>query len=74
MVVTTTTRTRKITWAVEKTNADYFYELKDNSDRELFSYLSYLYNTIWYGEYEITEVEFVKAKKSFDSKLKQTKQ
>lgn len=59
----------KITWAPEKTNADYLYELKDTQDKEQFTYLSYLYNTIWYGEYEITAEEFSKAKKSFDTKL-----
>ncbi|MBB1149635.1 MULTISPECIES: hypothetical protein [unclassified Myroides] len=63
----------KITWAPEKTNADYMYELKDSHDKSQFSYLSYLYNTIWYGEYEINEEEFYKAKKSFDAKLKPSK-
>lgn len=62
----------KITWAPEKTNADYSYELKDSQDKKQFVYLSYLYNNIWYGEYEITEEEFSKAKKSFDSKLNPT--
>lgn len=63
----------KITWAPEKTNADYSYELKDSQEREQFTYLSYLYNNIWYGAYEITEEEFSKAKKSFDAKLNPTK-
>jgi len=60
----------KITWAPEKTNADYSYELKEEREREEFAYLSYLYNNIWYGEYELTSEDFVKAKNSFDTKLK----
>ena len=63
----------KIIWAPEKTNADYLYELQESSERETFTYLSYLYNNIWYGEYEISEAEFFKAKKSFDTKLKPTR-
>ncbi|WHT39341.1 hypothetical protein QNH98_01090 [Myroides sp. mNGS23_01] len=60
----------KIIWAPEKTNADYSYELKEEREREEFTYLSYLYNNIWYGEYELTSEDFVKAKNSFDIKLK----
>lgn len=60
----------KITWAPEKTNADYSYELQESNEREMFTYLSYLYNNIWYGEHEITEADYFKAKKSFDTKLK----
>jgi len=60
----------KINWAPEKTNADYTYELQEESEKEQFAYLSYLYNTIWYGEYELIETDFFKAKNSFDQKLK----
>ncbi|MGG5507735.1 MULTISPECIES: hypothetical protein [unclassified Myroides] len=63
----------KITWAPEKTNADYNYELQESWEREQFTYLSYLYNNIWYGEHEIAEADFFKAKKSFDTKLKSNK-
>lgn len=63
----------KIIWTPEKTNADYSYELKDKSEKEDFSYLSYLYNNIWYGEYELTEADFFKAKNAFDLKLKPNK-
>lgn len=63
----------KILWTPEKTNADYSYELKEKNEKEDFSYLSYLYNNIWYGEYELTEVDFFKAKNAFDLKLKPSK-
>ena len=65
---------QKITWAPEKTNADYSYELKEEKEREEFAYLSYLYNNIWYGEHELTATDFFKAKNSFDLKLKTSRQ
>lgn len=60
----------KIIWAPEKTNADYSYELKEEQERQEFSYLSYLYNNIWYGEHTLTSEDFLKAKHAFDLKLK----
>lgn len=64
----------KIVWNAQKTNADYLYEIKDLEDKAIFSYLSYLYNTIWYGEYQVSESDFFKAKQSFDERLKNSKQ
>lgn len=60
----------QIEWHIEKTNSDYQDEIKDSSLKEDFKYLSYIYNNIWYGEFEITESEFNQAKKSFDTILK----
>lgn len=56
-----------IEWDVEKTNSDYLYEIKNTSIKSQFEYVSYLYNYIWYGEFELDEVTFVKAKKAFDN-------
>lgn len=56
-----------IEWDVEKTNSDYLYEIKNSSIKSQFEYVSYLYNYIWYGEFELDEVTFVKAKKAFDN-------
>ncbi len=64
----------KIIWNAKKTNADYLYEIKDIEEKAVFSYLSYLYNTIWYGEYKVSESDFFKAKQSFDERLKNSKQ
>ncbi len=63
----------KIVWNTKKTNADYLYEIKDQQEKAVFSYLSYLYNTIWYGEYDVSESDFFKAKQSFDERLKNSK-
>ena len=54
-----------IVWLPEKTNADYLSELKQEALRKQFSYLSYLYNYIWYGEFSITDEDYLAAKKAF---------
>ena len=54
-----------IVWDIEKTNTDYLYELQRPAHREAFTYLSYLYNHIWYGEFEINEAEFEQIERSF---------
>jgi hypothetical protein len=54
-----------IIWLPEKTNADYLSELKQETLRKRFSYLSYLYNCIWYGEFSIGDEEYASAKNAF---------
>lgn len=58
-----------IEWDVEKTNSDYIYEIKSPQLKANFEYLSYLYNYIWYGEFDISQQEFEKAKKAFDTTI-----
>ncbi|WP_432670134.1 DUF4129 domain-containing protein [Flavobacterium sp. SM2513] len=58
-----------IEWDVEKTNSDYIYEIKSPELKANFEYLSYLYNYIWYGEFDISIEEFEKAKKAFDTTI-----
>ena len=59
-----------IEWDVEKTNSDYLYEIKDEAQKEDFAYLSYLYNNIWYGEFELDEATFAKARNAFEKSIK----
>lgn len=59
-----------IEWDIEKTNSDYLYEIFNPAHKERFSYLSYLYNYIWYGEFEIDELTFEKAENSFKNAIK----
>ena len=59
-----------IEWDVEKTNSDYLYEIKNEVQKEDFAYLSYLYNNIWYGEFELDETTFTKAKNAFEKSIK----
>ncbi|MGM8360310.1 DUF4129 domain-containing protein [Flavobacterium sp. ARAG 55.4] len=58
-----------IDWNPEKTNSDYLYEIKNESIRNDFGYVSYLYNYIWYGEFDLDEITFEKAKKTFEKTL-----
>ncbi|MFC4477524.1 DUF4129 domain-containing protein [Flavobacterium chungangensis] len=59
-----------IEWDIEKTNSDYLYELYNPAHKEEFTYLSYLYNYIWYGEFEIDDVTFRKTENRFKKALK----
>ena len=59
-----------IEWDIEKTNSDYLYELQKPAHKEEFTYLSYLYNYIWYGEFEIDENTFKKAENRFKNAIK----
>ena len=54
-----------IEYDVEKTNSDYFNEIASKSIKDEFSYTSYLYNYIWYGEFDVNEQQFNKAKMAF---------
>lgn len=59
-----------IEWDIEKTNSDYLYEIKNEKLRNDFAYLSYLYNYIWYGEFELGEETLSKAIQSFEKTIK----
>lgn len=59
-----------IEWDIEKTNSDYLYELQSPVHKEEFTYLSYLYNYIWYGEFEIDDSTFNKTEKRFKNSIK----
>lgn len=54
-----------IEYDVEKTNSDYKNEIISKTIKEEFSYTSYLYNYIWYGEFDVNQEQFSKAKKAF---------
>jgi hypothetical protein len=54
-----------IEYDVEKTNRDYQYEIKNEQLYKKFTYTSYLYNYIWYGEFNIDQAEFLKSKTAF---------
>lgn len=54
----------------DKTNSDYLYEIGSAELKTEFQYLSYLYNYIWYGEFEMSETTFLHAKNAFEKTLK----
>jgi hypothetical protein len=59
-----------IVWDIEKTNSDYLYEIKKPATKSHFEYLSYLYNYIWYGEFDLDQESFEKAKTAFEKGIK----
>lgn len=62
-----------IEYDVEKTNSDYHYEINSEALKKEFSYTSYLYNYIWYGEFDIDNNQFQKAKTAFNQFLDSVK-
>ncbi|MGV8915627.1 MAG: DUF4129 domain-containing protein [Kaistella sp.] len=54
-----------LNWNPEKTNKDYLAELKNSSLKENFSELVYIFDYVWYGEFEVTEVDYAYFKEKF---------
>lgn len=57
----------------DKTNSEYLFEIEDKIKRAEFSYLSYIYSYVWYGDFPIDETNFKLAEnkyKSFKNSLK----
>ena len=62
-----------IVWDVEKTNSDYIQEIQNDTFKEEFIYLSYLYNHVWYGEFEVNNDTFEKSKTAFEAAIQRLK-
>ncbi len=60
-----------IDWDFEKTNIDYYNELKSPALQQNFKTVSYLYEHIWYGEFNVDAISYNSAKIEFDN-LKKT--
>lgn len=58
--------TNMVEYHFEKTNTDYFKEIVDPSIKQGFSKVSYVYDYIWYGKFDLDEEGFNKAKITFD--------
>jgi len=59
------TNAQLIDYDVEKTNSDYYNEITSKTIKDEFSYTAYLYNYIWYGEFDVNQEQFAKAKQAF---------
>lgn len=66
-------RKNYIVYHKDKTNTEYQFELKDKDVRSNFSYLSYVYSYIWYGEFPIDQVKFASIEEKYKSFMKQIK-
>ncbi len=64
--------TDKIEWDFQKTNSDYYRELKDPILKNLFKKVSYWYDYVWYGEFDLNEASFNEARLQFESLKNQT--
>lgn len=58
---------QKIEWDFQKTNSDYYRELKEPGLKDHFKKVSYLYDYVWYGEFELNATSFNEAKTQFES-------
>ena len=62
-----------ISWHFEKTNNDYHNEIKDPLLKDNFKKVSYLYDYVWYGEFDLDENGFINAQKDFERLSKKLK-
>lgn len=54
----------------DKTNSEYLFEIENKTMRTNFSYLSYIYSYVWYGEFPVDETNFKVAENKYQSFLK----
>ncbi len=53
-------------WNPEKTNKDYLAELKNKNQKSNFKELVYIFNNVWYGEFEVDEKSYSRFKEKFN--------
>jgi len=56
-----------IQWNADKTNREYLQELKNSDLKPLFKNLTFIYDYVWYGNYNPEEEDFQKIKNDFNS-------
>lgn len=54
-----------IAWSPKKTNSDYISEIDHPEIKELFRKVSYWYDHIWYGNFQLDEEKYTRAGKNF---------
>ncbi|MDP2454400.1 MULTISPECIES: DUF4129 domain-containing protein [unclassified Kaistella] len=54
-----------INWNPEKTNKDYLSELKTDHLKSNFKELAYIFDYVWYGEFEVNEENYTQFKQKF---------
>ncbi len=59
-----------IDWQQQKTNEDYIKEIESTILKEKFTSGTYLYDFVWYGNFELNENEFIKAENQFNELTK----
>ncbi|WP_223034125.1 hypothetical protein [Hanstruepera marina] len=56
-----------IDWHYDKTNSDYINEITNETTRNRFKRISYIYDYVWYGEFEIDENQFKRNQTDFNT-------
>ena len=51
----------------DKTNSEYLFEIENSAIRSEFSYLSYVYSYVWYGEFPLDAQSFKAAQNKYQS-------
>lgn len=62
-----------ISWHYDKTNLDYYREIESPRLQDNFKQVSYLYDYVWYGEFEIDASGFANAQRDFERFTKNMK-
>lgn len=55
-----------ISWDYDKTNLDYYREIENPNLKDNFKKVSYLYDYVWYGEFDIDAEGFANARVDFE--------
>ncbi len=55
-----------ISWHFDKTNTDYYQEIENPHLKDSFKKVSYLYDYVWYGEFDLDEKGFANAELDFE--------
>lgn len=66
----TLSKKQLIDYHKDKTNSEYLFEIENSTMRTQFSYLSYVYSYVWYGEFPVNETNFKVAENKYQSFLK----
>jgi hypothetical protein len=67
IIIKTLSLSGKITWTKEKTNWEYFSELKDEKTALKFKEIVMTFESIWYGEHALTENQFNRLEPSYET-------
>jgi len=66
-VLKTLSDKKLIDYHKDKTNSEYLFEIENTATRTDFSYLSYVYSYVWYGDFPIDETNFKLAESKYQS-------
>ncbi|WP_117880363.1 DUF4129 domain-containing protein [Aureibaculum luteum] len=70
MVLQKLSNSEIIDWQQQKTNEDYIKEITSETLKHKFASGTYLYDFVWYGNFELNESEFVKAENQLNELTK----